>query len=151
MIHTAPSAFEAAHWERANRRQAHIERLENGITELSAHIYAATYRLLELIRELTLYEDDDGSFVVHGRLTPEQGALVKKALEAGMNEDFKEQKNVPAGTLLHCVPLMPLQASTIFPKSHCGVNFCAIATPPRFAPGRAPLITTAWKLTVRPI
>jgi hypothetical protein len=98
MIHTAQSAFEAAHWERANRRQARIERLENGITELSAHIYAATYRLLELIRELTLYEDDDGSFVVHGRLTPEQGALVKKALEAGMNEDFKEQKNVPAGT-----------------------------------------------------
>jgi hypothetical protein len=212
MIHTAHSAFEAAHWERANRRQAHIERLENGITELSAHIYAATYRLLVLIREydecegwaqpglrscahwlnwkcsvnigtarekvrvahalkdlskiseafrqgrlsyskvramtrvatpenedylmmiakhgtaahvdrlvrlyrqvkrtealeqenrrhdmreLTLYQDDDGSFVVHGRLTPEQGALVKKALEAGMDEDFEEQKNVPAGT-----------------------------------------------------
>ena len=50
MIHTALSAFETVHWERANRRQAHIERLENGITELSAHIYAATYRLLELIR-----------------------------------------------------------------------------------------------------
>ena len=42
MIQTAHSAFEAAHFERANRRQAHIERLENGITELSAHIYAAT-------------------------------------------------------------------------------------------------------------
>ncbi len=51
MTHTAHSAFEAAHFERANRRQAHIKRLENGITELSAHIYAATYRLLELIRE----------------------------------------------------------------------------------------------------
>jgi len=212
MTHTALSAFETAHWERVSRRRAHIEKLENGITELSAHIYAATYRLLVLIREydecegwaqpglrscahwlnwkcsinigtarekvrvahalkdlskiseafregrlsyskvramtrvatpenedylmmiakhgtaahvdrlvrlyrqvkrtealeqenrrhemreLSLYEDDDGSFVVHGRLTPEQGALVKKALEAGMNEDFQEQKNVPAGT-----------------------------------------------------
>jgi len=66
MIHTALSAFETAHWERVNRRHD--------------------------IRELTLYEDDDGSFVVHGRLTPEQGALVKKALEAGMDEDFQEQK-----------------------------------------------------------
>ena len=193
---------------------AHVERLENGITELSAHIYAATYRLLELIREydecegwaqpglrscahwlnwkcsisigaarekvrvahalkdlsprsvtlsgkgrlsyskvramtrvgtpenedylmmiakhgtaahvdrlvrlyrqvkrtealeqenrrhemreLTLYEDDDGSFVVHGRLTPEQGALVKKALEAGVNEDFQEQKKRSRGNV----------------------------------------------------
>jgi hypothetical protein len=212
MIHTAPTAFEAAHFARANRRQEHIERLENGITELSAHIYAATYRLLELIREydecegwaqpglrscahwlnwkcgisigaarekvrvanalknltkisdafregrisyskvramtrvatpenedylmmiarhgtathvdrlvrlyrrvkrtealeqenhrheireLTLYPDDDGSFVVHGRLTAEQGALVKKALEAVMDEDFSERKNAPAET-----------------------------------------------------
>ncbi len=57
MIQTAHSAFEAAHFERANRRQAHIERLENGITELSAHIYAATYRLLELIRE---YDECEG-------------------------------------------------------------------------------------------
>jgi hypothetical protein len=212
MIHAAQSTFEAAHWERVNRRRAHIEKLENGITELSGHINAATYRLLVLIREydecegwaqpglrscahwlnwkcsinigtarekvrvahalkdltkiseafregrlsyskvramtrvatpknedylmmiakhgtaahvdrlvrlyrqvkrtealeqenrrhemreLSLYKDDDGSFVVHGRLTPEQGALVKKALEAGMDEDFKEQENVTAGT-----------------------------------------------------
>ncbi len=212
MIHTTHSAFEAAHFERANRRQAHIERLENGITELSAHIYAATYRLLELIREydecegwvnpglrscahwlnwkcgisigaarekvrvahalkdlskisnafregqlsyskvramtrvgtpenedyllmiakhgtaahvdrlvglyrqvkrsealalenrrhelreLSLYQVDNDCFVIRGRLTPEQGALVKKALKAAMDEDFNEQKNAPAGT-----------------------------------------------------
>jgi len=39
------------------RSQAHCERLENEITELSAHIHAATYRLLELIRE---YDDSHG-------------------------------------------------------------------------------------------
>ena len=213
MIHTAHTRFEAAHFERANCRQAHIEKLENGITELSAHIYAATYRLLVLIREydecegwaqpglrscahwlnwkcsinlgtarekvrvahalkdltkiseafregrlsyskvramtrvatpenedylmrianhgtaahvdrlvglyrqvkrtealeqeirrhesrkLTLYQLDNDCFVIRGRLTPEQGALVKKALEAVIDEDFKEQENVPAGTL----------------------------------------------------
>ncbi len=37
--------------------QAHCEQLENQITELSAHIHAATYRLLELIRE---YDDSHG-------------------------------------------------------------------------------------------
>jgi len=37
--------------------QAHCEQLENQITELAAHIHAATYRLLELIRE---YDDAHG-------------------------------------------------------------------------------------------
>ena len=37
--------------------QAHCEQLENQITELSAHIHAATYRLLELIRE---YDESHG-------------------------------------------------------------------------------------------
>ena len=35
----------------------HCKHLENQITELSAHIHAATYRLLELIRE---YDDAHG-------------------------------------------------------------------------------------------
>ncbi len=34
--------------------QAHCKKLENQITELAAHIHAATYRLLELNRE---YDD----------------------------------------------------------------------------------------------
>jgi len=37
--------------------QEHCKRLEIQITELSAHIHAATYRLLELIRE---YDDSHG-------------------------------------------------------------------------------------------
>jgi len=37
--------------------QTHCEQLEDQITELSAHIHAATYRLLELIRE---YDDSHG-------------------------------------------------------------------------------------------
>ena len=35
----------------AELRQQHIAQLEDHITELSAHIHAATFRLLELIRE----------------------------------------------------------------------------------------------------
>src|SRR3989304_2429435 len=42
--------------ERRQHRQ-HIEHLEDQITELAAHIHAATYRLLVLIRE---YDACDG-------------------------------------------------------------------------------------------
>jgi len=44
-------SFQQAHLARAELRRQHIESLEDRITELSAHIHAATFRLLELIRE----------------------------------------------------------------------------------------------------
>jgi hypothetical protein len=212
MMQLVPGAFAAAHLERANQRKQHIEGLEDQITELAAHIYAATYRLLELVREydeaegwrqpglrscahwlnwkcgigmgaarekvrvahalkelpltsdafregrisyskvramtrvataqnedyllmiadygtashvecvvrdyrkvkrsealkleneryagreLSWYTDHDGCLVLRGRLTPEQGAVIRKALEAAQDEEFKERKHVPAET-----------------------------------------------------
>ncbi|NNE06189.1 MAG: DUF222 domain-containing protein [Xanthomonadales bacterium] len=49
-------------------------------------------------RELSCYQDDDGFWVVRGRLTPEQGAIFSKALEAAMDQLFEEQKDVSAET-----------------------------------------------------
>ena len=49
-VTTSPS-FREAHLASAELRRQHIEQLEDRITELSAHIHAATFRLLELIRE----------------------------------------------------------------------------------------------------
>ncbi len=46
-------------------------------------------------RSLSLYEDDDGMWVIRGRLTPEQGALISKALDAAQDQLFEEQKQVP--------------------------------------------------------
>ena len=43
-------------------------------------------------RRLTLYPDDDGSWVIHGRLSPEQGALLSKALDAAKEQLFEEHK-----------------------------------------------------------
>ncbi|MSQ99548.1 MAG: HNH endonuclease [Xanthomonadales bacterium] len=40
-------------------------------------------------------EDDDGSWVFKGRFTPEQGALIRKALDAALAQLFIEQKNIP--------------------------------------------------------
>ena len=212
MPQAATSTFIAEHLQQSSERRERIQKLEDGITELSAHIHAATYRLLEMIREydeckgwsqpglrscahwlnwkcgislgaarekvrvahalenlplitkafregrvsfskvravtrvatpenedylmmiarhgtaahverlvrhyrgversealrkenqrhdfreLRIYPIEDGSYILKGRLTPEQGALLKKALEYGMDEDFEEQKNVPAET-----------------------------------------------------
>ena len=208
----ARPSFAEEHLQTANERRERIQKLEDGITELSAHIHAATYRLLEMIREydeckgwsqpglrscahwlnwkcgiglgaarekvrvahalkelpqireafrhgrvsfskvramtrvatpenedyllmiarhgtashverlvrhyrrvkrtealseenrrhevreLMLYPAEDGSFIIKGRLTPEAGALLKKALESGMDEAFEERKNVSAET-----------------------------------------------------
>jgi hypothetical protein len=49
-------------------------------TERAAELQAANERFAE--RGLSYYFDEDGSFVVKGRLTPEQGALIMKALQA---------------------------------------------------------------------
>jgi hypothetical protein len=38
-------------------------------------------------RRLTLYQDVDGSWVMRGRFTPEQGALIAKALDAAENKN----------------------------------------------------------------
>jgi len=46
-------------------------------------------------RELSWYVEDSGFWVFKGRFTPEQGALIAKALEVAMDDDFEEQQAVP--------------------------------------------------------
>ena len=46
-------------------------------------------------RRLTLYQDNDGFWIMRGRFTPEQGALISKALDAAEEQLFTEQKQVP--------------------------------------------------------
>ena len=46
-------------------------------------------------RRLDLYQDDDGSWVINGRLSPEQGALIARALDAAKEQLFEENKQVP--------------------------------------------------------
>jgi 5-methylcytosine-specific restriction endonuclease McrA len=88
---------------------AELDRLGDAIAELSAHLEAATARLLDLIRDfdarggwntgfrscaawlswrvgldlpLHVHSDDDGTVVLRGRLSPEVGALLLRALAA---------------------------------------------------------------------
>lgn len=82
-----------------------IGAVEDEITALAAHLAAATYRLLALVREfderdrqrheqreLNWYIDDD-CYVFKARLAPEQGAAVVRALDAAID--------VSAETCLH--------------------------------------------------
>ena len=48
------------------------------------------------LRELDWHVDDDGSYVLRARLTPEQGERVAKAIESAMDEEFEERKNISA-------------------------------------------------------
>jgi len=57
MNQTAPAPAQSEFGPPVPCSQARCEQLETRITELSAHIHAATYRLLELIRE---YDDSHG-------------------------------------------------------------------------------------------
>jgi len=54
--HTSDT-FKSAHFAEVHQRQQHISALEDQITELAAHIHAATFRLLELVRE---YDECEG-------------------------------------------------------------------------------------------
>ena len=76
----------AAHVERQVRLYRKVKRIEA----------FAQGKLVHAQRRLTLYQDTDGSWVLRGRLTPEQGALLSKALDAAQEQLLEEQKQVPA-------------------------------------------------------
>ena len=126
------NSFTARHLARASQRRAHLEQLEDQITELAAHISAATYRLLELIREYDLSEGWSGPGlnscahwlnwkcgislgtarekvrVAHALSElPRIGALIQNSLEATMQDQLRGLENVPAGTFFHCAPRWP--------------------------------------------
>jgi hypothetical protein len=80
----------AAHVERLVRNYRKVKRIEALERDNQRHA----------MRQLDWYFDDDGSFVLKGRFTPEQGVMIKKVLESILDEDFREQKDVSADMLI---------------------------------------------------
>ncbi|MGM0658050.1 MAG: DUF222 domain-containing protein [Pseudomonadota bacterium] len=78
----------ASHVEKLVRQFRRVKRIEAMEQENARHE----------LRELSWYVDDDGSYVFRARLTPEQGERVARAIEAAVDEEFQEQKDVPAET-----------------------------------------------------
>jgi len=68
-------------------------------------------------RELVWQIDDEGYWLLRGRFTAEQGAVLQKALEAAGDELFEEQKTVPDAVGAEIAKNMPLDSTTPEPVS----------------------------------
>jgi hypothetical protein len=77
----------------------HVERIVQGWRQVDRRAEARKATRQHEGRGLQVYEDDDGMVVVRGRLTPEAGALLRRALEAGREALYQKARPEPgAGT-----------------------------------------------------
>jgi hypothetical protein len=79
---------------------AHVERFVRAWRRVDRSAAAAQAEARHLHRELSIWVDDDGMVVIRGRLTPEVGAVVQRALEAAADRLFKEAYGEPKATSL---------------------------------------------------
>ena len=86
-------------------------------------------------RELSWFTDEDGSWVFKGRFTPEQGALIRHALEKAMDEQFAEQDNVMGGTNKHIARMYEFIIRNYVDWEH--ERYLVIVPPAGFEIGRA--------------
>jgi len=75
---------------------AHVERLVRGWRRVDRISAAKETEQRHLHRCVTTYVDEDGMVVIRGRLTPEVGAVVQRALEAAADRLFRESAGTPA-------------------------------------------------------
>lgn len=75
----------------------HVERLVRSYRSVKRHEALAKAREQHIHRDLSWFVDDDGYWVIRGRLAPEAGLLIQQVLEQAMEEQFQELQDVPAG------------------------------------------------------
>ena len=78
---------------------AHVERLASAWRRVD-QVAAAKAEARHLHRHLSTWVDDDGMVVIRGRLPPEVGTVVQRALEAATDRLFREAKEVPTAERL---------------------------------------------------
>jgi len=76
---------------------AHVERFVRGWRRVDAASDRATDEARHLARSLSTWVDDDGMVVLRGRLTPEVGALVQRAIEAAADVLFRDSASAAKG------------------------------------------------------
>jgi hypothetical protein len=69
----------------------HIEQMVRNYRRCERRKLLREERRSHALRELSWHVDEDGCWVLKGRFTPEQGALIRKALEKAMDEQFAER------------------------------------------------------------
>src|SRR2546429_14032 len=103
-----------------------LDRLGDQIAELAAHLDAGTAEHVERIvrgwrqvdrqaearqtarrhagRALHVYQDEDGMVIIRGRLAPEVGAVVMKALDAARETLYQRSRETAGDTVIEDVP-----------------------------------------------
>ena len=78
----------------------HVERIVRGWRRVDRIAEARETTKRHRSRGLHVYQDEDGMVVIHGRLEPEAGAVLMKALEAGRDALYQQRcaADVSAGT-----------------------------------------------------
>ncbi len=75
---------------------AHVERIVRGWRQVDRRAEAREAARQHEGRGLQVYEGDDGMMVVRGLLTPEMGALLRRALEAGREVLYPRERQAAA-------------------------------------------------------
>src|SRR5438034_10635036 len=76
----------------------HVERIVRGWRRVDRIAEARDTARRHKSRALHIYKDEDGMVVIRGRLAPEVGAVVMKALEAARDALYQRSRNVSAET-----------------------------------------------------
>lgn len=76
---------------------SHVERLVRAWRRVDRVAEARDVETRHLNRQLSTWVDDDGMVVIRGRLTPQIGAVVQRALEAAADRLLREAASAPAG------------------------------------------------------
>ena len=79
---------------------AHVERFVRAWRRVDRVEAARETEVRHLRRELSTWVDDEGMVVIRGRLTPEIGAVVRRALEAAADRLFREATGAPRGATM---------------------------------------------------
>ena len=72
---------------------AHVERIARAWRRIDRNVEQAEERRRDASRELRTWVDEDGMVVVRGRLTPEVGAVLRRALEAACDQARRVPKS----------------------------------------------------------
>jgi 5-methylcytosine-specific restriction endonuclease McrA len=72
---------------------AHVERIVRGWRRVDRQAEARIAARQAAARQLHVREDEDGTVVIHGRLTPDVGALLRRALEAASEALYQRARS----------------------------------------------------------
>jgi hypothetical protein len=94
----------------------HVERIVRGWRWMDRKTELDDTVLQHKRRALRVYRSDDGTVIVRGRLTPEVGALLLKALDAA-GEALYQQARVAAAAHVSAEPIMWLSPLPVFTET----------------------------------